>query len=110
MNKPQLLDGTVHKLPRDLKDSLVKNVDALKLWQKLTPLARNEFICWVKDAKQAKTRQKRIDRTFILARIDRQHDETSVGIIQNSTLQNGHFRFARFTPARPKTNSYNRPF
>ena len=64
MNKPQLLDGTVHKLPRDLKDSLVKNVDALKLWQKLTPLARNEFICWVKDAKQAKTRQKRIDRTI----------------------------------------------
>ena len=64
MNKPQLLDGTVHKLPRDLKDSLVKNEDALKLWQKLTPLARNEFICWVKDAKQAKTRQKRIDRTI----------------------------------------------
>lgn len=64
MNKPQPLDGTVHELPSDLQDSLVKNEDALKLWQKLTPLARNEFICWVKDAKQAKTRQKRIDRTI----------------------------------------------
>ncbi|MFZ1821843.1 MAG: YdeI/OmpD-associated family protein [Acidimicrobiia bacterium] len=64
MNKPQPLDGTVHELPSDLQDSLVKNEDALKLWQKLTRLARNEFICWVEDAKQAKTRQKRIDRTI----------------------------------------------
>jgi hypothetical protein len=35
----------------------------LALWQDLTPLGRNEFICWVDDAKQPKTRQRRIERT-----------------------------------------------
>ena len=34
----------------------------LNLWQKLTPLGRNEFICWVEDAKQAATRRRRIER------------------------------------------------
>ena len=29
----------------------------------ITPLARNEFICWVEDAKQEKTRARRIRRT-----------------------------------------------
>jgi len=35
----------------------------LALWQGLTPLGRNEFICWVDDAKQEKIRQRRIERT-----------------------------------------------
>ena len=35
----------------------------LSLWQNLTPLGRNEFICWVDDAKQATTRTRRIQRT-----------------------------------------------
>jgi hypothetical protein len=29
----------------------------------MTPLARNEFICWVEDAKQQVTRERRIRRT-----------------------------------------------
>src|ERR1700735_1608961 len=29
----------------------------------ITPLARNEFICWVEDAKQRMTRERRIRRT-----------------------------------------------
>src|SRR5690606_10200835 len=33
------------------------------LWRNLTPLGRNEFICWVDDAKQPATRQRRIRRT-----------------------------------------------
>lgn len=33
------------------------------LWQALTPLGRNEFICWVEDAKKPETRQRRIERT-----------------------------------------------
>lgn len=64
MNSPQLPGGTAHELPSDLQDSLVKNEEVLKLWQRLTLLARNEFICWVEDAKQPKTRQKRINRTI----------------------------------------------
>ena len=36
---------------------------ALDAWKDITPLARNEFICWVEDAKQEKTRERRIRRT-----------------------------------------------
>ena len=55
--------GVVHKLPVDLRTSLVANATALDAWKDITPLARNEFICWVEDAKQATTRQRRIRRT-----------------------------------------------
>jgi hypothetical protein len=37
--------------------------DVLARWEKLSPLGRNEFICWVEDAKQPATRQRRIQRT-----------------------------------------------
>jgi uncharacterized protein YdeI (YjbR/CyaY-like superfamily) len=55
--------GTAHKIPSDLRKSLQKDKKVLGLWEDITPLARNEFICWVEDAKQAKTRERRIKRT-----------------------------------------------
>jgi Bacteriocin-protection, YdeI or OmpD-Associated len=55
--------GVVHKLPADLRRALVGNPTALDSWKDITPLARNEFICWVDDAKQATTRARRIRRT-----------------------------------------------
>ena len=55
--------GVVHKLPADLRQALSTNATALDLWKDITPLARNEFICWVEDAKQATTRERRIRRT-----------------------------------------------
>ena len=55
--------GVVHKLPTDLRTALMANGTALEAWKDITPLARNEFICWVEDAKQAKTRERRIRRT-----------------------------------------------
>ncbi len=59
-----LLDGTVHILPDDLRAAIGAVVAATGLWQSLTPLGRNEFICWVEDAKQPATRARRIVRTF----------------------------------------------
>jgi Bacteriocin-protection, YdeI or OmpD-Associated len=55
--------GTVHDAAEDLQAAVRSNPDTLALWHALTPLGRNEFICWVDDAKQAKTRQRRIERT-----------------------------------------------
>ena len=55
--------GTVHPLPKDLKTALIDNATGIEVWQDITPLARNEFICWVEDAKQDKTRVRRIRRT-----------------------------------------------
>ena len=55
--------GVVHKLPGDLRKALIANATALDAWKDITPLARNEFICWVEDAKQGMTRERRIRRT-----------------------------------------------
>lgn len=58
-----VLGGVVHDLPADLREALSGSATALAAWQSLTPFARNEFICWVEDAKQASTRERRIRRT-----------------------------------------------
>jgi uncharacterized protein YdeI (YjbR/CyaY-like superfamily) len=55
--------GVLHRLPADLRTALISNATALDAWRDITPLARNEFICWVEDAKRATTRERRIRRT-----------------------------------------------
>ena len=52
--------GVVHAAGADLEAALRSDPKVFELWRGLTPLGRNEFICWVDDAKQAKTRQRRI--------------------------------------------------
>ena len=58
-----IAQGTIHQLPDDLREALLADAAVLGLWQSITPLGRNEFICWVEDAKQAATRARRIRRT-----------------------------------------------
>ncbi|WP_156677970.1 YdeI/OmpD-associated family protein [Sphingomonas profundi] len=57
------LHGTVHEARDDLQAAIRSEPSVLLLWEGLTPLGRNEFICWVDDAKQSATRQRRIART-----------------------------------------------
>jgi len=59
---PRLPDGVVHELPMDLREMLIASTAALDAWRDITPLARNEFICWVEDARQAPSRERRIRR------------------------------------------------
>ena len=63
MSGQRVPGGVVHKLPADLRHALVGNQTVLAVWKDITPLARNEFICWVEDAKQQVTRERRIRRT-----------------------------------------------
>lgn len=58
-----LLGGTVHKLPNDLNKALKSAPKAKVAWQTLTPLARNEWICWTVTVKQVATRKDHIKRT-----------------------------------------------
>ena len=57
-----LSGGAVHSVPSDLEAGL-REAGMEKLWEGLTVLGRNEFICWVEDAKKAPTRARRIKRT-----------------------------------------------
>lgn len=61
MNSP-LSGGLVHELPADLAEALTEK-EVANTWESLSPIGRNEFICWIEDAKQEKTRVKRIART-----------------------------------------------
>jgi len=63
MKKQTLPEGTVHKMPTDLRKALLANKDGLKAWMDITPLARNEWICWVEGAKLIETRKRRVERT-----------------------------------------------
>src|SRR5579863_10355851 len=62
MSNKKILAGTVHKLPLDLKKILASDKEALAAWQDLTPLARNEWICWVTFVKKVETRRQHVER------------------------------------------------
>lgn len=63
MSKQALPGGTVHTMPADLRKALLSDDKALAAWQDITPLARNEWICWVEGAKLIETRDRRVERT-----------------------------------------------
>lgn len=62
MASQEISEGTVHKLPADLKKALLADEEALALWNGITPLARNEWICWTISVKQQKTRDEHVSR------------------------------------------------
>ncbi|MEK6926164.1 MAG: YdeI/OmpD-associated family protein [Nanoarchaeota archaeon] len=54
--------GALHKLPDDLRNALTSIPAAQEAWEDITPLARNEWICWVESAKKLEMRSHRIER------------------------------------------------
>lgn len=52
----------MHSVPSDLTVALKTDVMARDLWEGLTPLARNEWICWVVSVKRNETRKEHIAR------------------------------------------------
>lgn len=58
----KLSAGVVHKLPSDLRQAISSSPKASSAWQDITPLARNEWICWTISVKKAETREKHIKR------------------------------------------------
>lgn len=52
--------GTAHSLPDDVKKMLQSDAKILELWEGITPLARNEWLCWMTSGARVETRAKRI--------------------------------------------------
>jgi uncharacterized protein YdeI (YjbR/CyaY-like superfamily) len=50
-----------HTLPSDFKEAIFSNTKVKKLWDEISPLAKNEWICWVTSGKKLETRKKRIE-------------------------------------------------
>jgi len=54
--------GVVHGLPADLRKALAVSPKALAKWEDITPLARNEWICWTVSVKTPETRKDHVKR------------------------------------------------
>ena len=61
MNK-ELATGVAHPIPTDLRKALLASPGARAAWEDITPLARNEWICWVISVKTAETRKDHVAR------------------------------------------------
>ena len=60
--KQKISTGSLHNIPSDLKKVLLDNQEILQKWNSLTPIARNEWICWVTIVKKDETRKDHIIR------------------------------------------------
>ena len=62
MIKKETGTGMVHRLPTDFRKAIAKVPAAKAVWEDITPLARNEWICWVTSGKKLETRNIRIGK------------------------------------------------
>ena len=60
MTKKGISGGAVHTIPIDVKKVVGSIPVVHEVWEDITPLARNEWICWIEDAKKSETRNRRI--------------------------------------------------
>lgn len=56
----KLPTGVVHKVPENLGKIILAYGKMRKMWEDITPLARNEWLCWIESAKRLETRNRRI--------------------------------------------------
>ena len=64
MTNNKLAGGVVHTMPEDFRAALMKTPAARLVWEDITPLARNEWICWVISGKKEETRGIRIKKAL----------------------------------------------
>jgi hypothetical protein len=59
---PKLAATAFHPVPDDLKKALSADRKTLSKWNEITPLARNEWVCWTISVKKAETRKEHVKR------------------------------------------------
>lgn len=63
MDSKKIASGAAHQVPPDLREMLSSVPAVLDAWNGLTPLARNEWICWIISVKKPETRRHHLERT-----------------------------------------------
>jgi uncharacterized protein YdeI (YjbR/CyaY-like superfamily) len=58
----KISSGVAHELPADLQKALMADAKALSVWEDITPLARNEWICWTISVKTPEKRKEHVVR------------------------------------------------
>jgi hypothetical protein len=64
MKTQSVSGGAAHEMPADLLKALQSDEAVVERWEALTPLARNEWICWTVTVKQQKTRDEHVKRAI----------------------------------------------
>lgn len=64
MSIAKIPGGTAHRLPSDLMKALTAAPRSRAAWEDITPLARNEWICWVQSVKKEETRKEHVNRAI----------------------------------------------
>ena len=60
--KQLLVTSAHHRLPADMRQVLLGVKGMSEIWNGLTPIARNEWICWVTYVKKVETRTDHLRR------------------------------------------------
>ncbi len=60
MTAKTLATGVTHRVPADMRKTLTASAKTRDAWNSLTPLARNEWICWATSVKKGETRKDHI--------------------------------------------------
>lgn len=62
MTTTTLAAGVVHQIPADIRAALLSDESVRERWEDLTPLARNEWLCWIISNKRPETRRNHLER------------------------------------------------
>lgn len=49
-----------HEIPKDFQKAINSSPSSKAVWEDITPLAKNEWICWIISPKKLETRERRI--------------------------------------------------
>jgi len=60
MKIAELPGGVVHELPADMRKAIQADKKMTEVWEDISPLARNEWICWTITCAKPETRAKHI--------------------------------------------------
>jgi len=91
MNKKiyqKISHGCIHKIPLDLKEVLISNPQSLKTWESITPIARNEWICWIDSAKKTDTRNRRVEIARINLKAGKRRPCCWAGCVHRTSIKN----------------------
>lgn len=64
MTPSSLAPSAYHELTEDIEKTLKSSPDATEAWNALTPLARNEWICWITHVQKESTRKEHVERMY----------------------------------------------
>jgi hypothetical protein len=81
MRSNNVSGGVVHTVPSDLREALTSDPKALEIWEDLTPLARNEWICWMTLVKKEETRMDHLRRIPIELKVGKRRPCCWIGCI-----------------------------